>query len=61
MIREKRQGPINELAEMSGRDIKNVSEEERALVALGLVELAKTGRNKASRVRFKKITLEIAA
>jgi predicted transcriptional regulator len=32
----------------------------RALVGLGLVELAKTGRNKAPRVRFEKITLEIA-
>jgi predicted transcriptional regulator len=60
MIREKQPGSISELAEMAGRDIKNVSEDVRALAGLGLVELAKSGRNKAPRVRFEKITLEIA-
>ena len=60
MIREKQPGSISELAKMAGRDIKNVSEDVSALVALGLVELTQTGRNKAPRVRFEKITLEIA-
>jgi predicted transcriptional regulator len=60
MIREKQPGSISELAEIAGRDIKNVSEDVRVLVGLGLVELARTGRNKAPRVRFEKITLEIA-
>lgn len=60
MIRERHPDSISSLAVMAGRDIKNVSDDVKALVRLGLVEISQTGRHKAPHVRYKKITLELA-
>jgi predicted transcriptional regulator len=60
MIREKHPDSISGLADMAGRNIKNVSEDVRALVNLGLVEISQAGRNKAPHLRFEKITVELS-
>lgn len=60
MIREKHPDSISGLAEMSGRNIKNVSDDVNALVNLGLVEISRSGKNKAPHLRYEKITVELA-
>jgi predicted transcriptional regulator len=60
MIREKHPDSISGLAEMSARNIKNVSDDVKALVNLGLVEISQTGKNKAPHLRYEKITVELA-
>jgi predicted transcriptional regulator len=60
MIREQHPDSISGLAEMSHRNIKNVSDDVRALVNLGLVEVSKTGKNKAPHLRYEKIMVELA-
>lgn len=60
MIREKHPDSISGLAEISARNIKNVSDDVKALVNLGLVEISQTGKNKAPHLRYEKITVEIA-
>jgi predicted transcriptional regulator len=60
MIREKHPDSISGLADMAGRNIKNVSEDVRALVNLGLVEISQAGTNKAPHLRYSKITVELA-
>jgi predicted transcriptional regulator len=60
MIREKHPDSISGLAEISARNIKNVSDDVRALVNLGLVEISQTGKNKAPHLRYEKITVELA-
>lgn len=60
MIREQHPGSISSLAELSGRNIKNVSDDVKVLVNLGLVELSQTGKNKAPHLRYEKIMVELA-
>lgn len=60
LIREKHPDSISSLAAISGRNIKNVSDDVKALINLGLVETLQSGRNKAPHVKYEKITLELA-
>ena len=60
MIREKHPDYISELADISGRNIKNISDDIRALVNLGLVEILQTGKSKAPHLRYEKILVELA-
>jgi len=60
MIREQHPDSISSLAGMSGRNIKNVSDDVKALVNLGLVEISQTGKHKAPHLRYEKITVELA-
>ncbi|MFZ4858318.1 MAG: hypothetical protein ACOYL3_18160 [Desulfuromonadaceae bacterium] len=60
LIREKHPESISSLAVISGRNIKNVSDDVKALVTLGLVETSQSGRNKAPHLKYEKITLELA-
>jgi predicted transcriptional regulator len=60
MIREKHPDSISGLAEISARNIKNVSDDVKVLVNLGLVEISQTGKNKAPHLRYEKITVELA-
>lgn len=60
MIREKHPDSISGLAEISARNIKNVSDDVKALVNLGLVEISQTGKNKAPHLRYEKIIVELA-
>jgi predicted transcriptional regulator len=60
LIREKHPDSISSLATISGRNIKNVSDDVKALVNLGLVEKLQSGRNKAPHLKYEKITLELA-
>lgn len=60
MIREKHPGSISGLAEISARNIKNVSDDVKALVNLGLIEISQTGKNKTPHLRYEKITVELA-
>ncbi len=60
LIREKHPDSISSLAAISGRNIKNVSDDVKALINLGLVETSQSGRNKAPHLKYEKITLELA-
>ncbi len=60
MIREKHPESISCLVNLSGRNIKNISEDVKVLVNLGLVEISKTGKTKAPHLRYEKITVELA-
>jgi predicted transcriptional regulator len=60
LIREKHPESISSLAVISGRNIKNVSDDVKALINLGLVETSQSGRNKAPHLKYQKITLELA-
>lgn len=60
LIREKHPASISSLAVISGRNIKNVSDDVKALTNLGLVEISQSGRNKAPHLKYEKITLELA-
>lgn len=59
-IREKHPESIQELARITGRDMKNVSEDLRALVDMELVELEPHGRSKTPRLKYDGIRLEVA-
>jgi predicted transcriptional regulator len=60
LIREQHPDSISCLAAISGRNIKNVSDDVKALINLGLVETLQSGRNKAPHLKYEKITLELA-
>ncbi len=60
MIREKHPDSISCLAGLTGRNIKNVSEDVKALTNLGLLEVSQTGKNKAPHLRYEKIMVELA-
>lgn len=63
VIKEKNPQSIYELAQMLGRDLKNINDDLTTLVNIGLVELRKTtkGRKKViPSVTIDKIQVEIA-
>ena len=60
LIREKHPDSISGLAAISGRNIKNVSDDVKALINLGLVETSQSGRNNTPHLKYEKITLELA-
>jgi predicted transcriptional regulator len=60
VIRENNPKSIHELAKLTGRDMKNVSEDLRALKEMELVELEPHGRLKTPRVKYDEIRFEVA-
>ena len=60
VLRERRPKSIQELARITGRDMKNISEDLRALTDMELVELESHGRIKTPRLKYEEIRLEFA-
>jgi predicted transcriptional regulator len=60
VIREKQPESIQSLAKITGRDIKNISEDLKALSGMDLVSMEKHGRSKAPRLKYGGIRLEVA-
>jgi predicted transcriptional regulator len=63
IIKEKRPSSLQELARISGRNMKNIITDVSLLENLGLIDLhrAKNGRKEAApRVGYNRISLEIA-
>jgi len=60
VIRDKHPGSLQELAHLTGRDLKNISEDVKVLVEMGLVELNRQNRAKQPLLVYDGIMLEIA-
>ncbi len=60
VIRDQRPESLQELAATTGRDLKNVSEDLKVLVEMGLVELVRQNRTKQPHLVYDGIQLEIA-
>jgi predicted transcriptional regulator len=60
LIRDKQPGSLKELATISGRDLKNISEDVKVLTEMGLVELTRHNRAKQPHLACDGIRLEIA-
>jgi len=60
LIREAAPESVQDLAKLAGRDMKNVSEDLKALLEMDLVEMEKHGKAKAPRVRYTGIRVELA-
>jgi predicted transcriptional regulator len=60
VIREKQPESIKELATITGRDMKNISEDIKVLLEMDLIEMEKHGKNKAPRLQYEGFRLEVA-
>jgi len=60
VIREKQPESIKELATITGRDIKNISDDVKTLLDMDMIEMEKHGRNKAPRLHYEGFRLEVA-
>ena len=60
VIREKQPESIKELAAITSRDMKNISEDVKILLDMDLIELEKHGKNKAPRLHYDGFRLEVA-
>jgi len=60
VIREKRPESIKELAAITNRDMKNISEDVKILLDMDLIEMEKHGKNKAPRLHYDGFRLEVA-
>ena len=60
VIREKQPESIKELAIITGRDIKNISDDVKTLLDMDMIEMEKHGRNKAPRLHYDGFRLEVA-
>ena len=60
VIREKQPESIKELAAVTGRDMKNISEDIKILLEMDLIEMEKHGKNKAPRLHYEGFRLEVA-
>jgi predicted transcriptional regulator len=60
LIRESSPASLHELARLSHRNIKNVSDDVRYLAQVGLVDLRESEKKVSARVSYDKILLEIA-
>ncbi len=60
IIKTKKPSSINELSRLSKRDIKNVAEDVKYLVQIGLIEKKATKREIAPTISYDKIALEIS-
>ena len=60
VIREKKPESIKELAALTHRDMKNISEDVKILLEMDLIEMEKHGRNKAPRLHYEGFRLEVA-
>ena len=61
-IREQHPESIRAVAELTGRNVKNVSEDLELLASLGLVEMEtrnSSGKKKAPRVNYETLTVEV--
>ena len=60
LIKTARPASINQLAKLAHRNIKNVAEDVKCLVQIGLVETREEDRCLAPRVEYDEISLKIA-
>ena len=60
VIREKQPESIKELAAITQRDMKNISEDVKVLLEMDLIEMEKHGKNKAPRLHYDGFRLEVA-
>jgi predicted transcriptional regulator len=60
IIREKQPESIKELATITGRDMKNISDDLRILLEMDLIEIEKHGKNKAPRLHYDGLRIEMA-
>lgn len=60
LIREEKPGSLHQLARLSRRNIKNVSDDVKYLAQVGLIEVKESGKKILALVNYDKILLEIA-
>jgi predicted transcriptional regulator len=60
VIRENQPESIKELAAITHRDMKNISEDVKILLDMDLIEMEKHGKNKAPRLHYDGFRLEVA-
>jgi predicted transcriptional regulator len=60
VIRENKPESIKELATITNRDMKNISEDVKILLDMDLIEMEKHGKNKAPRLHYEGFRLEVA-
>jgi len=60
LIREEKPASLHQLARLSGRNIKNISDDVKYLAQVGLIELKDSGKKISALVNYDKILLEIA-
>lgn len=60
LIKEKKPTSLHELARLSNRNIKNISDDVKFLAQVGLVELKESEKKILALVNYDKILLEIA-
>ncbi len=60
LIKTKHPSSINELARIAKRDVKNITDDVKYLVQIGLVEKKETNRKIAPVIMYDKLMLEIA-
>jgi predicted transcriptional regulator len=60
LIREEKPASLHQLARLSRRNIKNVSDDVKYLAQVGLIEVKNSGRKISALVNYDKILLEIA-
>jgi len=60
VIREKEPESIKALATITGRDIKNISDDVKILLEMDMIEMEKHGRNRAPRLNYSGFRLEVA-
>jgi len=60
VIREKRPDSIQSLATITGRDIKNISEDLKVLSSIDLIGIEQHGRSKAPHLKYSGIRFEVA-
>jgi len=60
VIREKKPESIKELAAITNRDMKNISEDVKMLLDMDLIEMEKHGKNKAPRLHYEGFRIEVA-
>ena len=60
VIREKQPESIKELAAITNRDMKNISEDVKILLDMDLIEMEKHGKSKAPRLHYDGFRLEVA-
>ncbi|MDA8414137.1 MAG: helix-turn-helix domain-containing protein [Desulfobacteraceae bacterium] len=60
VIREKQPESIKELAAITNRDMKNISEDVKVLLDMDLIEMEKHGKSKAPRLHYDGFRLEVA-
>ena len=60
IIREKQPDSIQSLAKITGRDIKNISEDLKVLSSMDLIGIEQHGRSKTPHLKYGGIRFEVA-